>query len=408
MRVSTLQTATAAARTLRRRRFQSAVAGLALVVALTPAGAASEGDSPHARPLSKEARLKFIRRAQVWQRTDVSAMDLRVGPDGSGAIPPGAVVTCDYVPTKKVGHSKKFECSIGGKDVFKVRYGDDNGEVQGSVLASRLLWALGFGADRVYPARVVCRGCSSDPWNEEKPRDGEQTFDPAAIERKPEGQVMKTVDDKDPGWSWQELSMVDAAKGGATLAQRDALTLLAVMIQHTDSKPEQQRLLCLPGGVNAEGWCDKPFLAVHDAGLTFGHGNLWNDAKRASVNLGEWEDAPVWRDPAACVAHLRRSHTGTLGDPKISEEGRAFLADLLQQLTDAQLHDLFEVSRVDRRRPDASTPPATVDEWVAAFKHKRDEIVSSRCPSNITASASDALPPASGGPAAARSTAPRH
>jgi hypothetical protein len=384
MRVITLQTASASARPLRRRHFQSALAALALVVALTPARAASDDDSAPARPLSKEARLKFIRRAQVWRPTDVSAMDLRVGPDGSGAFSPGAVVTCDYVPTKKVGHSKKFDCAIGGKDVVKVRYGDDNGEVQGSALASRLLWALGFGADRVYPARVVCRGCSSDPWNEQKPRDGEQTFDPAAIERKPEGQVMKTVDDNDPGWSWQELSLVDAAKGGASLAQRDALTLLAVMIQHTDSKPEQQRLVCLPGGVNAEGWCDKPFLAVHDAGLTFGHGNLWNDAKRASVNFGEWEDAPVWRDPAACIAHLSRSQTGTLGDPRISEEGRAFLAGLLEQLSDAQLRDLFEVSRVDRRRPDASTPAATVDQWMAAFEHKRDEIVTNRCPAGTS------------------------
>ena len=408
MRVITLQTATAAARTLRRRRFQSAVAGLALVVALTPAYAASEGDRTPARPLSREARLKFIRRAQVWRPTDIPAMDLRVGPDGSGAFPPGAVVTCDYVPSKKVGHSKKFECSINGKDVIKVRYGDDNGEVQGSVLASRLLWALGFGADRVYPAHVVCRGCSSDPWNQEKPTDGEQTFDPAAIERKPEGQVMKTVDDKDPGWSWQELALVDAAKGGATLAQRDALTLLAVMIQHTDSKPEQQRLLCLPGGVNAEGWCDKPFLAVHDAGLTFGHGNLWNEQGRGSVNFAEWARTPVWRDRDTCIAHMSKSHTGTLGDPAIGEAGRAFLANLLQQLTDSQLHDLFEIGRADRRQIDPSMPAASVDDWVAALKKKRDEIVSSRCPINITASTSDALPPASGGPAAARSTAPRH
>jgi len=401
--------ASAAAWTLRRRHLQSAVAVIALVVALTPAQAAPE-DGATVRPLSKEARLKFIRRAQVWRPTDVARMDLRTGPEGKGAFPPDAVVTCDYLPTKKFGHSKKFECSISGKDVIKVRYGDDNGEVEGSVLASRLLWALGFGADRVYPAHVVCRGCSSDPWNEPKRMPGEQTFDPAAIERKPDGHEMKMVDDKDSEWSWNELSLVDEAKGGATLAQRDALTLLAVMIQHTDSKPEQQRLVCLPGGVNAEGWCDKPFLAVHDVGLTFGHGNFRNDAKRGSVNLSAWTDAPVWRDPAACIAHLSRSHTGTLGDPKISEEGRAFLADLLQQLSDAQLHDLFEVSRVDRRRPDASTPPATVDEWVATFKKKRDEIVTNRCPGAVKTAAwtSDALRPASDGPQAARSTAPRH
>jgi hypothetical protein len=37
---------------------------------------------------------------------------------------------------------------IDSKDEVKVRYGPDNGEVQGAVLASRLLWALGFGADQ--------------------------------------------------------------------------------------------------------------------------------------------------------------------------------------------------------------------------------------------------------------------
>ena len=41
--------------------------------------------------------------------------------------------------------------------------------------------------------------------------------------------------------------------------------------------------------------------------------------------------------------------TGTLGDPAISEAGRKFLADLLVQLTDQQVRDLFEVARVDRR-----------------------------------------------------------
>jgi hypothetical protein len=70
-----------------------------------------------------------------------------------------------------------------------------------------------------------------------------------------------------------------------------------------------------------------------------------------------------------------------LGDPKISEEGRQFLADLLIQLTDEQLHDLFAVARVDQRsrKPDSNEPPASIDEWVAAFKHKRDAIVTNHC-----------------------------
>ena len=257
---------------------------------------------------------------------------------------------------------------------------------------------------------MVCRGCSPDPWKHPERSDGEAIFDPAVIERKPLGDIMDVQDeDDDLGWSWTELALVDEARGGSTLAERDALTLLAVMIQHTDSKPEQQELLCLPGGVNDDGMCQKPFLILHDVGLTFGHGNLWNVNRRSSVNFAEWARTPVWRDRDACIAHMSKSHTGTLGDPAISEAGRAFLANLLQQLTDTQLRDLFEVGRADRRQIDPSTPPASVDDWVAAFKQKRDEIVTNRCPAalDITASTSHALPPASGGPLAARSTAPR-
>ena len=75
---------------------------------------------------------------------------------------------------------------------------------------------------------------------------------------------------------------------------------------------------------------------------------------------------------------------GTLGDdPQIGEAGRQFLANLLAQMTDQQLRDLFGVARVDRRsrKPNSAEPPASVDEWVAAFKAKRDQIVNTRCPS---------------------------
>jgi hypothetical protein len=369
--------------------------------------AAEDGHKP--RRLTKKERIDFIQRAQVWAPTDIGSVDMRKGPGGKGAFPPDATVTCDFTPVKtRGGSSRKFDCAIGD-DVFKVRYGDENGEVEGSVLASRLLWALGFYADRVYPVRVICRGCSADPWTNPKRENGEHVFELAAIERKPVGHEME-ADNGEEGWAWNELSLISPAAGGATRAQIDALKLLAVMMQHSDSKPDQQRLLCLQGALNAKGECDKPALALHDVGLTFGHANVWNNNKRSSVNFEEWAHTPVWRDREACVAHMSKSHTGTLGDPTISEAGRAFLANLLQQLTDAQLHDLFTVSRVDRRRVDESTPAASVDDWVAAFKQKRDEIVSNRCPGSpgVTAGASGAKARAAGASPAAKSTAPPH
>jgi hypothetical protein len=78
----------------------------------------------------------------------------------------------------------------------------------------------------------------------------------------------------------------------------------------------------------------------------------------------------------ACIGNLSKSFTGTLGHPQIGEPGRKFLAGLLAQLTDAQLHDMFEVARFTRRDPSAS-----VDDWVGAFKRKRAEIVNRTCAS---------------------------
>jgi hypothetical protein len=349
-------------------------------VALMLCAAAIHAETKKKELTTKADRLSFIQQAQVWAPTVVAAMDLRAGPQGAGAFAPDAPVTCRYVEKKLAGTTRKFECTVGDDDVVKVRYGDENGKVQGAVLASRLLWALGFGADGLYPVRVTCRGCSADPWKQGAWTPGEQLFSPATIERKPKGHEMNS--ENQGGWAWPELDQIDERQGGAPKAQRDALKLLAVFMQHTDSKLQQERLLCLPNGRTSGGGCDKPFMMMHDVGLTFGQANVFNRTNVGSVNFHEWSSAPIWRDGKTCVGHMSKSLTGTLGDPVISEAGRQFLGDLLMQLSDGQLHDLFDVARVDlrSRRPDSTEPPASVDEWVAAFKHKRDEIVGRHCP----------------------------
>ena len=330
---------------------------------------------------TKEERRDLVKRAQVWAPTDIPSMNLGLGPQGHQAFRPGEDVTCDYVYDEDLpGTSRKFNCAITKDDVVKVRYGEENGKVEGEVLATRLLWALGFGADAVYPVRVHCRGCSADPWVNRQPVAGEQFFEIAAIERKFHGDEIKA--DKNGGWSWKELRHVDEQLGGAPRAQIDAMKLLAVLIQHTDNKIINERFVCLPGGLTESGKCERPFLYMHDVGLTFGHANLFDVNNTASVSFDDWATTPMWRaNPKMCVGHMRQSATGMLGDPQISEAGRKFLADLLVQLTDQQLHDLFEAARVDHRsrKPGTEEPAATVDEWVTAFKAKRDEIVNNRC-----------------------------
>jgi hypothetical protein len=351
-------------------RFVSTLlAGIALASELGFA-AAPQDEKPD---LSRKA---IVARAQVWQPTNVASRNLLSGPTGAESFAPGATVTCDYRDKKLDGASPKFVCELPNGDELKIKYGGTNGEVYGEVAASRLLWALGFGADRMYSVRVVCRGCP-DHVGEIRRDNGDRIVDPAVVERRMPGEE---VLDK---WNWDELDIIDESAGGATRAQRDAFKLLAVLLQHSDNKPDQQRVVCTDrSSGNQKAPCKRPLVIIADLGITFGRSSALNSQPRASVNLAEWAKVPVWKDDESCVGNLSGSLTGTLKDPEISEEGRAFLARLLAQLTDRQIHDMFEAARVSlrlRRPGEGASGFATVDDWVRAFKDKRAEIVERRC-----------------------------
>jgi len=99
-------------------------------------------------------------------------------------------------------------------------------------------------------------------------------------------------------------------------------------------------------------------MMISDAGKTFGRANALNNDDVAAVNFTEWSRQPIWNGATGCVGDRPRSWSGTLRDPRVGEAGRKFPADLLVQLSDTQLRDLFEVSR--SIEPD---PTATIDDW---------------------------------------------
>ena len=326
-----------------------------------------------------DARMAAIQRAQLWMPGDVASRNVLAGPQRKDGFAFRQTVTCRYHPEELSGASPKFAC-LRGDDELKVKYGGNNAEVYAEVAATRLLWALGFGADTMYPVRVICDGCPQNLAG--MPRENDQwLFDPATIERKMHAREFPENDT----WSWRELESIREETGGAPRSHRDALKLLAVFLQHTDTKPQQQRLVCLdeaPAGADeATAPCLKPFMMINDLGLTFGRANTFN-VNTMGMNLVQWAATPVWREEGACVGNLPKSFTGTLENPPISEAGRAFLAGLLTKLSDKQIADLFEVSRVTLRlrEPDkARSGYATIGEWVDAFKQKREQIVNRRC-----------------------------
>jgi hypothetical protein len=322
-------------------------------------------------------RSSYFRRAQVWQRMETSSADVMRGPSDVHGFEPNAVVPCEYEPLTLGGNSPKFACQIDPSDTVKVKYGTSNGEVFAEVAATRLAWALGFGADRVYPVQISCKKCPSSVAGGEGSA-GRVLVEFAAIERKLPARSPLGIDD---GWSWHDLESVSEADGGAPRSHRDALKLFAVFLQHTDTKMPQQRLVCLDATDAVT--CARPLMMLNDLGLTFGRASRLNTNATSSANLELWSQTPVWRDRTRCVGNLPRSFSGTLENPAVSEAGRAFLAERLNQLSDKQIEQLFTVARFDRRARDPRDPgsaPATVREWVDAFKARRAEITATHCP----------------------------
>lgn len=339
--------------------------------------------------LSVPERHALLDRAQVFRPIETARLDLLAGPRGKGAFGFDARVTCEFdFPDEPLsGLTPKFDCAVEPDEVVKVKYGAENGEVFAEVAASRLFWALGFFADSMYPVRVTCLYCPKDPfkastteWRLGRPGNvGTRVYEEATIERKFDGKKIEVP--KFEGWSWRELDSVADNSVGAPRAHIDALKLLAAFIQHVDSKPENQALLCADDAVKEDGkgneTCGRPVLVVKDLGSSFAAASRIRFPK---MKLESWEGAPVWKDAKACQANLTSSIVGTLAHPLISEAGRAFLAERLSLLSDKQLHDLFTAARVERHKGDrVDGRQATAGDWVRVFKAKRDQIVNHRC-----------------------------
>jgi hypothetical protein len=352
------------------------------------------------KKLSVAERQAVMERANVWRPINTASLDLVRGPvlPASQRIP--AQVTCTFVfPEKPLsGMTQKFECDLAqsGKpdakrtaDIVKVKYGEKNGEVYAEVAASRLLWALGFQADVMYPTKVTCLHCPDDPfaasgvnWQRGSPSNvSTKQFDPAIIER--EGGSKVEVPGYE-GWAWPELDKLAATGPGATRAHLDAFKLLAVFIQHSDSKPGQQEIVCQEGRKrkDAKGneTCAEAWLVIKDLGGSFGKATLLNTSK---MKLSDWDSTVIWKDAKKCVADMPRSFTGSLEDPLISEAGRRFLSTQLAKLTERQIRALFTVSNVVVRGEEiedgGQKRKVTVDDWVRVFKRKRSEIAAARC-----------------------------
>jgi hypothetical protein len=322
---------------------------------------------------TEEARKDALRRAIVWQPppTPIESADMAATP---GVLPDP--LRCRFKVDEVNGLTPKFECELPDGEVVKVKYSGP--EPHGEVAASRLLRALGFGADRVsFVKSVRCYGCPRYPFPTLKlvtlvgaekvfakgvDYDSAVDFEWPSVERKAQGEKIETPEGR--GWAFHELATVPTA----SRVHADALTLMAIFLAHWDNKPENQRLVCLSGKPERDGRCARPLAMLQDVGGTFGP---------RKTDLAGWRSAPIWTNRAACTVSMKSlPHGGaTFTDTEISERGRRFVADRLARLSDRQIQTLFRAARFDQH-------DGTIAEWTALFKSRVAAIASGPpCPS---------------------------
>jgi hypothetical protein len=331
---------------------------------------ASDLDTPKER--ADDVRDDALARAIVWSEPAVppAAATLGANPE---PFPDPAI--CRFHPGEPSGATPKFDCVFEGGERLKVKYGK-NPEIHTEAAATRLLAALGFGADRIFLVRTLrCFGCPEDPGavKPDAPVDVSKytDFTIVAVERRLPGLAIG-----DDGWKWDELDKAQAFGRGAPRAHRDALRMMAVLFNNWDNRSDNQRLTCLPEGYppGKGGHCGKAIAYMHDVGGTFGR--VGGDSKdERKLDLPGWSAVPIWKDRVTCTVGIKspRLHGASFGEVQISESGRRFLADRLTALSAQQLSDLFEGAWL-AEYADAGPESRDVSAWVAAFQSKVRQI----------------------------------
>lgn len=320
------------------------------------------------RTVSIDARAEAIARARVW-RAPTHPLDRAT----LGRSLNQSMVECRFTISELGGTSPKFHCVTDEGEELRIKYGSGL-EIPAETAATRLLTALGFGADAVtLVERLRCYGCPRAPFMTMKIVEGThaerlyehlvnpdtyQDFTWVALERKLDARPIEASDQE--GWGFYELDAIDPARGGASRAEVDALRLMAVFLAHWDNKADNQRLVCLSATWPAGTACREPFLLLQDVGSTFGP---------LRVDLDAWRTAMIWQDRASCTISMRDLpyNGATFRATRVTESGRQLLAHLLGGLSESQVSELFTAARFDRFGG-VFAAPRSVDAWVAAFK----------------------------------------
>jgi hypothetical protein len=373
---------------------------------------------------SPQGRTRYLAHAVIWADPGPLSPDaVLAGVPGVFPYPPDRLtgsepIACSFTTPGRLlgGKSPKFACVADDHLSLRLKYWEagsqrGNREVFATIAATRLLWSLGFMTAPAVALDVQCRDCPEEPMTGIGRR-GPHEYIAMWQSPLPSPRILSEPD-IDQGWSWREVdaairSLPAGEERTRQRAQFDALTLVGVLIQHGDRKPEQQALYC-SGDVDTSAGevrpvegrlgtvlvekenaaaCGRAVVAIVDAGATFGGAGRTSNATTAKMNLEHWRRKAVFEPGGReCRGNLTISLAAGkegMGHPPISEEGRAFLVEQLRRLTPAHIKAIFTAAQVARLQEGRSgdrpsIDAGAVDAWTAAFEEKVRQIEGRRC-----------------------------
>jgi hypothetical protein len=254
---------------------------------------------------SQSASLKSRRAAidELWRDPgDVAARDLRWGRGGKGAAP-SADVEYEFKASDTTGYSPGYDVVDPGGRKWDVKTGDEG---QTEVMASRLLWAVGYHQPVVYfvPEWKLKNGPVSRPNS---------------------GRFRLSSDhDTDGEWSWTDNPFLGTR-------QLKGLIVANLIINNWDLKPSQNRLYTEVR--NPPRW-----FVVQDIGASFGK-TAWPVGNRNNIDDFESQRLVLGVENGRVQFDYHARHKDLLSD--ITPADVVWICRLFARITDRQWADLF-------------------------------------------------------------------
>ena len=247
--------------------------------------------------------------AELWRDPgNIAAKDLRWGRGGQ-ALAPSAEVEYQFKGTDTTGYSPGYDVVDPKGRKWDVKTGDEG---QPEVMASRLLWAVGYHQPIVYfvPEWKMTDGPVSRPLS---------------------GRFRLSSDhDADGEWSWTENPFLGTR-------QLKGLVVANLIINNWDLKPSQNRIYTEVGRTPAR------WFVVQDIGASFGK-TAWPTGNRNNVADFESQKLVLGVEGGRVQFDYHARHKELLEN--ITPADVVWICRMLGRITDAQWADLFRGAAV--------------------------------------------------------------